>query len=64
VRPEAGLWYSRQQAAWPGQQHDLQSGDQSPHSKRFGGEHVDWENCGGKRFLGVRARGHLIYLDK
>jgi len=30
---EIGLWYSRQQAAWSGQRDDLQSGDQSPHSR-------------------------------
>ena len=34
VRLELGSWNSRQQAAWSGQQDDLQSGDQSPHSIR------------------------------
>jgi len=33
ARPEVGLWYPRQQAAWSGRQDDLQSGDEAPHSK-------------------------------
>jgi len=34
ARPHSGSWHSRQQAAWSCRQEDLQSGDQSPHSKR------------------------------
>ena len=34
VRLEPGLWNSRKQAAWSCQYAGLQSGDQSPHSKR------------------------------
>jgi len=33
-RPHSVSWNSRQQAAWSCQYADLQSGDQSPHSKR------------------------------